>query len=212
MTMVDERKEVTDQRPAGTPSGGRLALGALLVVVGAVWLADRVGWFDIDASLVLPLLLTAVGIVLVVLSFEGEHPGMVTFGIILMVLTLLASVAPTRGFTGGVGERRYEPTTMSAIDSPYRLGIGSMRLDLRDVAVEGRVEVEADVGMGDLLVIVPDDVAVDVQARSGAGEVRLFGERTEGVDVEDTFVSPGSSQDVLVIDAGVFLGQVEVRR
>jgi predicted membrane protein len=101
---------------------------------------------------------------------------------------------------------------MSQLESPYRLGIGSLRVDLSDLPVEGTVEVEADVGLGDLLIIVPDDVAVDVTAQSGAGEVRIFGEKSDGIDVEDTYRSPGSARDVLVIDAGVFMGQVEVRR
>jgi predicted membrane protein len=136
----------------------------------------------------------------------------VTLGVILAVLTLLTAVAPTQGFRGGIGDRRYEPATMSDLESPYRLGIGSMRLDLTDLRIEGTVEVEADVGLGELLIIVPDDVAVDVQARSGAGEVRLFGEQNDGIDVEDSFTSSGSARDVLVIDAGVFMGQVEVRR
>ncbi len=211
MTIVDDREVVqtTKSRP---PIGGRIAMGALLVVVGAVWMAERLDWIDIDAGMVLPLLVTAIGVVLLALSFEGEHPGLVTLGVILAVLTLLTAVAPTQGFRGGIGDRRYEPATMSDLDSPYRLGIGSMRLDLTDLRIEGTVEVEADVGLGELLIIVPDDVAVDVQARSGAGEVRLFGEQTDGIDVEDSFTSNGSARDVLVIDAGVFMGQVEVRR
>jgi predicted membrane protein len=101
---------------------------------------------------------------------------------------------------------------MTDLESPYRLGIGSMRIDLSDLRIEGTVEIEADVGLGELLIIVPDDVAVDVEARSGAGEVRIFGERSDGIDVQDEFRSSGSARDVLVIDAGVFMGQVEVRR
>lgn len=212
MTIVDDRTEVVQASRPRQSNGGRVAMGALLVVVGAVWLAERLDWIDIGAGLVLPLLVTAVGVVLLALSFEGEHPGLVTLGVILAVITLLTAVAPTQGFRGGIGDRRHEPTSMSDLESPYRLGIGSMRIDLSDLRIEGTVEVEADVGMGELLIIVPDDVAVDVEARSGAGEVRIFGERSDGIDVRDEFRSPGSDRDVLVIDAGVFMGQVEVRR
>ncbi|MDH3248967.1 MAG: cell wall-active antibiotics response protein [Acidimicrobiia bacterium] len=212
MTIVDDRTEVVQASRPRQSNGGRVAMGALLVVVGAVWLAERLDWIDIGAGLVLPLLVTAVGVVLLALSFEGEHPGLVTLGVILAVITLLTAVAPTQGFRGGIGDRRHEPVNMSDLDSPYRLGIGSMRIDLSDLRIEGTVEIEADVGMGELLIIVPDDVAVDVEARSGAGEVRIFGERSDGIDVRDEFRSPGSDRDVLVIDAGVFMGQVEVRR
>ena len=212
MTIVDDRNEVVEAPTPRRSFGGRVAMGALLVVVGAVWLAERLDWVDIEAGLVLPLLVTVVGVVLIALSFEGEHPGLVTLGVILAVLTLLTAVTPTEGFRGGIGDRRHEAATMSQLESPYRLGIGSMRIDLRDLRIEGTVEVEADVGLGELLIIVPDDVAVDVEARSGAGEVRIFGERSDGIDVQDEFRSPGSDRDVLVIDASVFMGQVEVRR
>lgn len=212
MTIVEEKKEVVQAPRSRPPSGGRIAMGALLVVVGAVWMADRLDWIDIGAGMVLPLLVTAVGVTLLVLSFEGEHPGLVTLGVILAVLTLLTAVVPAEGFRGGIGERTYEPATSGAIESPYRLAIGSMQIDLSDLRVEGAVEIEADVGLGELLIIVPDDVAVDIEARSGAGEVRIFGERSDGIDVRDSYRSSGSDQDVLVIDAGVFMGQVEVRR
>lgn len=212
MTIVDDHKEVIEATQPRQSMGGRLAMGALLVVVGVVWMADRLDWIEVGAGMVLPLLVTGIGVVLLALSFEGEHPGLVTLGVILAVLTLLTAVAPTEGFRGGVGDRRHDPTTMSQLESPYRLGIGSLRVDLSDLPVEGTVEVEADVGLGELLIIVPDDVAVDVTARSGAGEVRIFGESSDGIDVEDTYRSPGSDRDVLVIDAGVFMGQVEVRR
>ena len=212
MTIVDDRNEVVEAQALRPSLGGRIALGALLVVVGAVWMADRLDWIDIGAGMVLPLLVTAVGVVLLALSFEGEHPGLVTLGVILAVLTLLTAVAPTQGFRGGIGDRRHEPVSMNELESPYRLGIGSMRIDLSDLRIEGTVEIEADVGLGELLIIVPDDVAVDVEARSGAGEVRIFGERTDGIDVQDEFRSSGSNRDMLVIDAGVFMGQVEVRR
>lgn len=187
-------------------------MGALLVVVGFVWMADRLEWIDIGAGMVLPLLVTAVGVTLLALSFEGEHPGLVTLGVILAVITLLTAIVPTQGFGGGIGDRSHDPASISALESPYRLAIGSMRIDLSGLRIEGTVEVEAHVGMGELLIIVPDDVAVEVEATSGAGEVRIFGERSDGIDVRDEYRSAGSARDVLVIDAGVFMGQVEVRR
>ena len=52
MTIVDDRETVQASRPR-TPIGGRIAMGALLVVVGAVWLAERLEWIDIGAGMVL---------------------------------------------------------------------------------------------------------------------------------------------------------------
>lgn len=212
MTMLAENdvrhdSEVSPSRPAG-----RVAIGVMLVVVGGLWMADRLEWFDVKAELVLPLLVLAVGVALVALSFEGDHPGLVVLGVVLALFTLLTSIAPTEGFRGGIGDRTHNIGSVLELESPYRLGIGSMTLDLRDLAVEGIVDVEADVGLGELIVRVPEGVAVDVEARSGAGEVSVFGQRSDGVDVDRTFTTPGDASDRLVIDVGVFMGQVEVRR
>lgn len=212
MTMLIE-PEVQEQPPTSHPfPSGRVAMGALLIVLGGLWMAERLEWFEVDAGLVLPLLVLAVGVVLVALSFEGDHPGLVVLGVVLAVFTLLTSIAPTEGFRGGIGDRNHDVTTMGELDTPYRLGIGSMTIDLRDLRVEGIVNVEADVGLGELIVRVPEGVAVDVEARSGAGEVSVFGQRSDGVDVSRSYTTPGDAGDRLVVDLGVFMGQVEVRR
>ena len=96
----------------------------------------------------------------------------------------------------------------------YKLGIGEATLDLTELSTPGRhVEVDAHVGIGHLIVIVPDDVPVRLHAEARLGEINEFGQT---FDDDDGHVSrtrrygpPGDPQ--VVVDAGVTVGQVEVR-
>ena len=54
---------------------------------------------------------------------------------------------------------------------------------------------------------------MQVDARAGTGEVSLFGRTDDGTSVHDRTTAPGTdAARVLVLDAHVGLGQVEVRR
>ena len=88
-------------------------------------------------------------------------------------------------------------------------------MDLRDVAFEfgGTTRVAATDAVGQLEIVVPGNVSVEVHARSGAGEVDLFGQTFDGlrVNVVRTFEPPGS-QGRLVLDLETGLGQVVLTR
>jgi predicted membrane protein len=102
--------------------------------------------------------------------------------------------------------------------APHNLGVGQAVLDLRRLPA-GTVLTEpisAYVGVGDLKVIVPADMNVDVTANVGLGEIDLDG--LPVVDGRDrTLVTqlPGSTSPTtppvdLVVEAGI--GTLEVSR
>jgi predicted membrane protein len=73
--------------------------------------------------------------------------------------------------------------------------------------------VKATLGIGNLLVRIPENVTVQVDGRAGAGEVNLFGTKNQGSSVHDETIAPGTdAKRVLVLDAHVGLGGVEVER
>ena len=75
----------------------------------------------------------------------------------------------------------------------------------------GETHVKTTLGIGDLKVHVPYGVKVVVDAHAGAGEVTVFGHTADGTSV-DYSTSVGRGERVLVIDARVGLGQLEVTR
>lgn len=211
-----------EQRPGVTPTTGRdapkrttgrLILGSVLIVVGLLWTAERAGWIELSATAVLALATMIVGCSLMALARSGGHTGLSVFGISLAVATALTAAAPLEGFQGGVGDRTIQVNTAADLKSDYDLSAGSLVLDLSELTWEGDVDpVEVNVGLGELVVYVPDDVAVKVRARSGAGDVTVFDQTGEGLFVDERYASPDfdSAARRITIEANVFLGSVEV--
>ena len=79
--------------------------------------------------------------------------------------------------SGGIGEETERPRTVTDLEDRYDLGIGSLKLDLTRLELEEDTTVEAEVGIGELVVAVPPDVTVVVDAHVGAGEVAAAEQR-----------------------------------
>ena len=93
--------------------------------------------------------------------------------------------------------------------------MGSLTLDFSDLTLEqGTTSVEADVGIGELVVTVPPDVRVEIDAHAGIGDIDVLGARDDGVAAQRTISLPGSEPGAPVLDLelDVGLGAVEVRR
>ena len=68
---------------------------------------------------------------------------------------------------GGVGDRTERPVTPAELDT-YELGAGDFVLDLRQLQVPpGTTAVRARVGVGELVVELPDGVSAQVVASTG---------------------------------------------
>jgi phage shock protein PspC (stress-responsive transcriptional regulator) len=206
----------------------RSILGRVTVSVAAIVVGLLIGWnaatdSDVPAVVVVAAALGVVGIGLVVGAFIGRARGLIVLG---LVLTLLASAAAFTGVQvrGGVGDRTWRPATVAELRPVYRLGAGEATLDLSriDFSSAGRERVEVRQGVGDLLIVVPSDVIVLVDADVRAGEIkRDAGEGDgaqrvqDGTEVSERFTLPPSSAPsaaVLVIDAELGVGSMEVRR
>jgi phage shock protein PspC (stress-responsive transcriptional regulator) len=108
----------------------------------------------------------------------------------------------------GVGDRVYHPTSITAIQPNYKLGIGDLRVDLSNVGpVTKETHVKASVGIGHLRVIVPQDATVSVNAHAKAGEIYGLQGHDDG---KNAVVQVG--QGPLVIDANVGAGRIDVVR
>ena len=112
----------------------------------------------------------------------------------------------------GVGERTYVVTSVDDLNREYRLGVGSLELDLGSLDLPaGETHVDASVDVGELRVIVPAGVALQVHATAKAGEIDLPGNAdSDGGNLENELTETGKR--VLVLDAHAGLGSVEVER
>ncbi|MDQ4091635.1 MAG: cell wall-active antibiotics response protein, partial [Actinomycetota bacterium] len=180
----------------------------LLVLAGALTLAG----VSVVTGLALALLLT--GGALILGAWRGRARWLIPVGLILSIALAGASLIDDVPMRGGAGDVAFRPVTVAEVRTPYRLGAGAMVLDLSDLDLGGRtVTIVASVAAGHLDIVVPDGVAVDVDAHVGLGELELLGRHTEGVDVGRTVSDrgrDGAGRLVLRTRAGV--GLVEVRR
>ena len=198
------------------PRAGRLVAGILLVLLGTGWLLEVLGVTEFPWDVVLPAALILVGIALLVVATRGgSQAGLITTGIVLTILLLLGT-AFDLPFGGGIGERYEHPTTVEGLGSEYRLGVGRLTLDLTAIDLDRYATthpipaVHARVGVGQLVVIVPDGALISAVGRAGLGSVQIFDEEDSGFDAGvDAGGQRGGVDLELTVSVG--LGNVEVR-
>lgn len=191
-----------------------LAAGGVLVVVGVIALLDIVGAWDADWRIVLGALVVAIGGLVAAGAAMGRSVGAV-IGLGLLLGAVLALVVAIRvPVFAGIGDRVEHPASVTQLDSKYELGIGDFNVNLANVALPaGETHVKATLGIGDLTVHVPKNVAVEVDGRAGAGEVVIFGHSDDGTSIHDHVREAGTVPGrVLVLDAHVGFGRLEVVR
>jgi hypothetical protein len=202
----------SDQRSDGVY--GAVVSGLLLVLVGVMLLLDYSEVIDLRASLILPSILAFLGIALIVGSFNGPHTGMVTAGVFVTLGVLVIAVTPPGAFRGGIGGQAITVTDPSDLEAVYEVGVGELSLDLSDLVLTEPVAIEARVGAGDLIIVVPPSLEVDITASASAGDVSLFGETSEGSSEPDHFTSDefDTAPATLTLDLQVAAGDIEVSR
>jgi phage shock protein PspC (stress-responsive transcriptional regulator) len=136
----------------------------------------------------------------------------VVASLVTLALVALAIFLAVFDVDGSIGDRTYSVARVENLRSDYRLGIGSMELDLGALVLPpGETHVNARVDVGDLDVIVPADVALRVHGTAEVGEVELpDGLTADGRNVESDLTETGPR--VLVLDAHVGAGSVLVER
>lgn len=214
MTLVDKpRAEPRAPAPPTRRIAPQIVGGGVLVLIGVLWLVERSGLIDISVTAVLGLATMVTGISLMLLARDGAHGGLIVFGTILAVVTLVTAAAPFEGFQGGIGDRAIEVDSVDDIRPDYNLAMGKLTLDLRQIGDLGEgTAIDASVGMGELIIRVPEGTEVAVEARVGAGQVEIFDRITDGVGIDESYESAGltSGDQSLLLDLQVFTGRVEV--
>lgn len=202
--------------------GGSVFLLALLA--GA--LGTGISWdgHPLGTSLQIGLVcaLGVFGLGLLVSTFLGRTG----FGTALMTMitaVLLAGAAALPKDISTHWERTsWKPASVAAVQPRYEHGSGLATLDLSALAVpKGQtVSTRAELGAGQLRVVIPKDVPVKLSAEAGLGDIRLPGDEANDIDVspgqerERTLPAPAGAKPsgTLVLRLEVGAGQVEVTR
>lgn len=180
-------------------------VGGLLVWTGIAFLTGT----TVQTGLAVALCIVGVGFVLG--AFVGGSKVLVLPAILLTAALVMSSVLDLP-MSGPVGARTWVPETVDQLQH-YEVSIGEGTLDLTELEVpDGEtVEIRASVGVGHLLVIVPDDVALSIYGEASLGDVTVFGRSDSGW-------GPSTSRsfdfdrfdEALGLELEVGIGQVEV--
>jgi len=111
----------------------------------------------------------------------------------------------------GIGDENYIVTSPGALQDEYRVGIGTLDVDLSRMRLPlGVTHLETSVDVGDLHVVLPPGVALRGYAEARAGHVNMLGREDDGwnADVDLT----GDGPRVLDLVAHVGAGSVRVER
>lgn len=184
---------------------GPVVAGALLVWSGLAWLLG----IRLETGLAVGLCIVGLGFVFG--AFVGGSWILVVPAVAIAAALVAASTFDIP-LEGPVGNRTWAPSTISEVEDEYRLSMGEGRLDLSDVDLDGDdLKVEASVGMGHLLVTVPEGVELVITGESSAGEVMLFGTSDTGLNVSTHRIfDRGADGGRLQLELEVGFGKVEV--
>ena len=181
-----------------------LTAEATLLAVAGAWLAGTEGQLAGWAVAV-------IGAALAVTAFTGGARWLV-LPALAFALSVAVTAAADVNLHGGLGDRTYRPTTLGEVRDGYRLGAGRLEIDLRDVEFPtGDTLLPVRLGVGEVVVLVPNDVCVATRARIGGGYAGALDRQTGGLDVNwENRPSPPPRTPRLVLDAQVGIGALFV--
>lgn len=181
-------------------------LGAFALALGSAWATGE------GSGAVVAALVIAIGVLLVASAARGGARWLALPAVIMAVPLGIVSAADV-SFDGGIGDRTYRPATVADLPSNgYRLGIGELVVDLRDVTLPPGRETVLDVGIGvgSAEVLVPKDVCVVSDTRVGGGYVNIRGRDSGGVDMDFSVRADATQAPRLLVRGDVGIGALEV--
>jgi predicted membrane protein len=192
---------------------GRLVVGACALVIGGALLLSNLHVVHVRPKELLALLLGIIGAGLLVGTKYGRARWLIAPGIVI-ALALTTVTAIPFNTRGGFGDQSYTPTSFATLRHTYEHSAGPLRLDLSHLEFGSRHRtVNARLGFGPMLIVVPKDVNVIVHGHVQGGPLALFGHNSQGWDVSDTVESKvKGAKGRLDLDASVTFGPLLVDR
>ncbi|MFF7977940.1 PspC domain-containing protein [Streptomyces sp. NPDC007901] len=202
--------------------GGWIFLFALLagcLGTGLTWDTHPLGT-SLQTGLACALIVFGLGTA--VSSFLGRIGAGSLFLALVTAALLAGATAMPSDISTHWTRANWTPVTAAEVAPGYDLGTGVATLDLTHIRLaHGQtVSTSAEVGAGQLKIVVPAHVTVRMSIDVGVGDIQLPGDDQKDVDVEpgrhkDVTLSPTSgtkNAGTLDLDLQVGAGQVEVTR
>ncbi|WP_026553558.1 PspC domain-containing protein [Arthrobacter sp. H20] len=164
--------------PIPKPTGAELALfaGGALIAVGAVLVLDYTGIFNLGNS-VIPVAIGAglilLGLGIVTLGMRGITSGFLGFLVAVgIVVAVVAGSTVTTGTLAVGSDAGWTATSADAASEGYTVAAGQATLDLRNLTdLDEDLVVPVNSVAGNLGILIPDDVPVQVRSSTALGSL-----------------------------------------
>ena len=128
-----------------------------------------------------------IGALLALSAFRGRGARWLIVPAVAIAVPLGVVSAADVSFGDGVGEREYEPSSIASLpEEGYELGIGRLVVDLRELdwSPDSVVDLDVNLGIGEAIVAVPENVCVGATLDATGGELEVAGSEADGIDAE----------------------------
>ena len=208
-----------DGRPAEPKSYlGRVMFGLSLLAASIAVALERSDTLDLTAAQLLGVPLVVMAIGLLIGAWWGRARWLVVPALLLCLALPVAAFGEDINFTlgDGIGERWVVVEDVADF-APERLSIGSLTIDLTDIVFDSPDQVvwlEASVGIGELVIRLPDDPSFGwtILATARNGEIRgADGDTVQGRRVVQEFShEPSDAVGRIHLEAEVGAGVIEL--
>jgi len=189
----------------------RIAIGIVLAALAVGGFAAAAAGSALGGGIAIAGLVIACGVGLVGGAFRGGARWLIAPAIVLAV-PLAAVAATDLDLEGTWGDRTFRPAGADELARGYEMGVGAMRVDLRDVELPpGRTELPLELGLGEIQVLVPEDMCVTSDSTIKVGAVDTGEGEQGGIDIEvEDRRRPAPGVPYLHIDADIGIGALRV--
>jgi phage shock protein PspC (stress-responsive transcriptional regulator) len=211
-------------KPVDEPWGARLGRVLLITVLVAAGFVAAAALFAVSAwstatghGVIIAAVVIALGALIAGVAFMDDLRRKVAPWLIGVALVLAvpagAVAAADIDIDESIGERNYKPAAVADLpDDGYELGTGQLVVDLRELPWRAgeTIPVEAQLGIGQMIVSVPPEVCVDANAEAKAGELLIAGDQSDGWHADVDQGTPTTNAPRLELDAELQFGQMIV--
>ena len=200
---------------------GRLTMAVTLIALSSMAIIELAEIAHFQPYEYAAVALGTVAVGLLVGAWVGRAYWLIFVGLLIAPVLFFSALLP-KVADWSVGDPGYVPTSIHEVPDSYDLGIGQLTVDLTGLTAEELTElavIDAEVGLGQLVVRLPAEVGATVDAEVGVGAITggpafdstvLNTFEYSGVGVDQVFTI-GSPPHDLRLNLEVGMGEISIR-